>query len=242
MGVSLICELDDTIEGPTVGYNVLADFTLSALGGGDLDMPAMNQQEGTLTTFDKRVVPMHVALPYGGYVLNDIANALGLKAAYTIDYTKELPQSKGFKGIEFDRLPDSFDLVGNENRGYLLQSTEIKTDEMLEEVLDIEEFDGAVVYCCNAAEQFSPFTAKCDLLDNKTALWGSQQFAMVAKLQEGDRISFTIDGVCFSRMFKIDTSMKGTIALNPTFDMGLSSALLSSYRFSRLEFERVGRS
>ena len=242
MGVSLICELDDTIEGPTVGYNVLADFTLSALGEGDLDMPAMNQQEGTLTTFDKRVVPMHVALPYGGYVLNDIANALGLKAAYTIDYTKELPQSKGFKCIEFDSLPDSFDLVGNENRGYLLQSTEIQTDELLEDVLDIEEFDGAVVYCCNTSEQFSPFTAKCDLLDSKTALWGSQQFATVTKLQEGDHISFTIDGVCFTRMFKIDTSMKGTIAINPTFDMGLSSALLSSYRFSRLEFERVGRS
>jgi NADH-quinone oxidoreductase subunit G len=35
--------------------------------------------------------------------------------------------------------------------------------------------------------------------------------------------------------------MKGTIALNPIFDMGLSGALLSSYRFSRLDFERVGK-
>jgi len=88
MGVSLICELDDKSEGPNIGYNVPADFTLSALGDGDLDMPAMNQQEGTLVTFDKRVVPMHVALPYRGYVLNDIANALGVKSEYTIDYTK----------------------------------------------------------------------------------------------------------------------------------------------------------
>jgi NADH-quinone oxidoreductase subunit G len=36
-------------------------------------------------------------------------------------------------------------------------------------------------------------------------------------------------------VFKIDTSMKGTIALNPTYDMGLSTPLVSSYRFSRLE-------
>lgn len=242
MGISLICELDDKIEGATVGYNVLADFTLSALGEGDLDMPAMNQQEGTLTTFDKRVVPMHVALPYGGYILNDIANALGLKATYTIDYTKELPQNKGFKCVEFDNLPDTFDLVGNENRGYVLQPISVKTDEIFEEVSEIEEFDGAIVYCCNRAEQFSPFTEKCDLLNSEAVLWGSQQFALVTKLREGDHIAFTIDGVRFVRMFKIDTSMKGTIALNPTFDMGLSSALLSSYRFSRLEFERVGRS
>ncbi|MDQ1326487.1 MAG: NADH-quinone oxidoreductase subunit [Campylobacterota bacterium] len=193
MGISLICELDDKIEGATVGYNVLADFTLSALGEGDLDMPAMNQQEGTLTTFDKRVVPMHVALPYGGYILNDIANALGLKATYTIDYTKELPQNKGFKCVEFDNLPDTFDLVGNENRGYVLQPISVKTDEIFEEVSEIEEFDGAIVYCCNRAEQFSPFTEKCDLPNSEAVLWGSQQFALVTKLLEGDHKAFTID-------------------------------------------------
>ena len=32
MGVSLICDLDDDVTGKTVGYNVEADFTLSALG------------------------------------------------------------------------------------------------------------------------------------------------------------------------------------------------------------------
>jgi NADH-quinone oxidoreductase subunit G len=52
MGISLICELDDEVEGQTVGYNASADFILSALGdakGKDnmLDMPALNQQEGT---------------------------------------------------------------------------------------------------------------------------------------------------------------------------------------------------
>ncbi|MBD3789737.1 MAG: (2Fe-2S)-binding protein [Campylobacterales bacterium] len=240
MGVSLICDLDDGGEGYTIGYNAPGDFTLSALGEGDLDMPAMNQQEGTLTTFDKRVVPMNVALPYGGYVLNDIANALGLKAQYTINYTKELPVSKGFKAIEFDALPDYFDINGNENRGYLLESVSTPVNESLEEVAQIEEFDGAVIYQCNSVDQFSPFTAKCDLLDKEAVLLGSQQFAMATKLQNGDQIVFEVDGVRFERLFKIDTSMKGTIALNPTFDRGLSSALLFSYRFSRLEFERVG--
>jgi NADH-quinone oxidoreductase subunit G len=240
MGISLVCDLDDEVEGLTVGYNTPADFTLSALGGGDLDMPAMNQQEGTLTTLDKRVVPMNVALPYGGYVLNDIANALGLNAEYTIEYTKILPVEKGFEAIEFDDLPDYFDSVGNENRGYLLKTQKVSVKRTLEEVADIEGFDGAVIYNCDPADQFSAFTAKSPLLKDEAVLLGSQQFATATKLKDGENIKYTLDGIAFDRVFKIDTSMKGTIALNPTFDMGLSGALLSSYRFSRLDFERAG--
>jgi NADH-quinone oxidoreductase subunit G len=241
MGISLICDLDETAEGSTVGYNAPADFILSALGDGDLDMPAMNQQEGTLTTIDKRVVPMNVALPYGGYVLNDIANALGLKAKYTIEYTKALPEDKGFEAVEFDSLPDYFDSVGNEYRGYLLKAQKTSVNRALDEVAELEGFDGPVIYNCNPSEQFSAFTAKSRLLKDEAVLLGSQQFATATKLQDGDRINYTLDGVKFDRVFKIDTSMKGTIALNPTFDMGLSGALLSSYRFSRLDFERAGK-
>ena len=235
MGVSLICDLDDEATGNTVGYNVEADFVLSALGDGDLDMPALNQQEGTLTTNDKRVVPMNVAQPYGGYVLNDIANALGLDAEYTIEYTKALPSEKGFKAVEFDSLPDYFDTVGTEHRGYLLEVNETSIDETLEEVAELDGFDGAVVYTCNPKEQFSAFTNLCEPLKEEAFLLGSSQFAVVTKLSDGESISFTVDGVTFKRVFKIDTSMKGTIALNPTYDMGLSAPLVSSYRFSRVE-------
>ncbi len=239
MGVSLICDLDDEAEGKTVGYNAAADFTLSALGDGDLDMPALNQQEGTLTTNDKRVVPMNVALPYGGYVLNDIANALGLEAEYTIEYTKALPVEKGFEAQEFDALPDYFDTVGTEHRGYLLGERKIFLDETLDEVAELNGFDGAVVYNCNPTEQFSAFTNICEPLEQEAFLLGSLQFATATKLSEGESISYSIDGVTFKRVFKIDTSMKGTIALNPTFDMGLSASLVSSYRFSRLDFTKM---
>ncbi|PHS41086.1 MAG: ferredoxin [Sulfurovum sp.] len=235
MGVSLICDLDDDAEGLTVGYNVAADFTLSALGDGDLDMPALNQQEGTLTTNDKRVVPMNVALPYGGYVLNDIANALGLNAEYTIEYTKALPADKGFEALEFDSLPDYFDTVGTEHRGYLLSEQETALNETLDEIAELDGFDGAIVYQCNPKEQFSAFTSKCEPITEEVFLSGSKQFATATKLSDGESISFIIDGVTFKRVFKIDTSMKGTIALNPCYDMGLSAPLVSSYRFSRLE-------
>jgi len=240
MGVSLICDLDDESEGKTVGYNAAADFTLSALGGGDLDMPALNQQEGTLTTNDKRVVPMNVALPYGGYVLNDIANALGLNAEYTIEYTRALPADKGFEAEAFDSLPDYFDTVGREHRGYLLHEQESALNETFEEVAELDGFDGAIVYQCNPKEQFSAFTSKCEPITEEAFLLGSKQFATATKLSDGESISFVIDGVTFKRVFKIDTSMKGTIALNPTYDMGLSAPLVSSYRFSRLEIQKVG--
>jgi len=238
MGVSLICDLDDESTGSTVGYNVEADFTLSALGGGNLDMPALNQQEGTLTTNDKRVVPMNVALPYGGYVLNDIANALGIHTEYTIEYTKALPLDKGFETQEFDSLPDYFDTVGTEHRGYVLSAQKTAVDITLEEVAELDGFDGAVVYQCNPSEQFSAFTAKCEPLGQEAFLLGSEQFAIATKLSDGESISFVVDGVTFKRVFKIDTSMKGTIAINPTYDMGLSTPLVSSYRFSRLEIIR----
>ena len=240
LGVSLICDLDDEASGYVVGYNAPGDFVLSALGDGDLDMPAPNQQEGTMTTVDKRVVPTHPAVGYEGYELNDLANALGLVATYAIDYTPQLPASGGYRAVAFDDLPDRFDQVGRNLRGYLLDEVTVEERAVPWQTIDeLETFDGTVVYRCDPVEHFSPFTAKAPLLKEQTALVGSEQFAIAAKLHDGDRVRFTVDGVTFERVFTIDTTLKGTIALNPTYDRGLSSALLSSYRFTRTVLERM---
>ncbi len=240
MGISQICDLDDEIEGSTIGYNVKGDFTLSSFGDGDLDMPSFTQQEGTLTSVDKRVTSMNVVVEYGGYILNDIANSLGLSATYTIDYTKELPKSKGYRDIEFDNLTNYFDAKGNEHRGYILDEVEVDIETSIEDVEEMSAFDGTVVYNCNPQEHFSPLTAKSSNLTKDSYLVGSQQFATAGKLSDGDTISYTVDSIKFKRVFKIDTSLRGTIALNPIFDMGLSTALLSSYRFNKVDLERVG--
>jgi len=72
-------------------------------------------------------------------------------------------------------------------------------------------------------------------------LFGSQQFAMAAKLKEGMRVKLHVGGVEMERVFKIDPDLKGTIALNPTFDLGLREDLLSSiYRYSQSKIEVVG--
>jgi len=183
---------------------------------------------------------MNVAQPYGGYTLNDIANALGIYSEYTIDYTKHLPKEKGFVSVDFDALPDYFDTVGVEHRGYILETSKVAINEVLEEVSKVNNLDGTVVYNCNPKEQFSAFTNICKPLEQEAFLLGSLEFAEAAKLKDGERVSYTIDKVTFNRMFKIDTSMEGFIALNPTFDMELSTPLVSSYRFSRVEIKKIG--
>ena len=237
LGVSLICDLDEKAGEYTIGYNSTGDYVLSATGNGNLDMPSFNQQEGTVTTIDKRVVATNVALPYGGYTLNDLANRCWLNHQYTIDYTIELPISKGFSKIDFDLLPNEFSISGEENRGYLLSSQKIARDTTLDEIEDLPSYDGLVAYRCNSVEQFSQFTSKTTQLKEDNNLIGSPVFATVAKIKDGDRVKFTINDIEYNRVFKIDTSMKGTIAINPINDMGLSSTLVSSYRYSKLKLE-----
>ena len=237
LGVSLICDLDDAQEGYTVGYNVKGDFVLSALGDGDLDMPAFNQQEGTLTSVDKRVVPTNAGLSYGGYVLNDIANKLGIKAEYTIDYTAMLPLERGFEATAFDDLPDYYSSTGEEHRGYLLQISRCKKDGKLDAIATLPTYDGVVIYQCDRGNQFSSFTNKTKQLKSEAFLRASEQFATVAKVKDGQQVKFTLNGIEYQRVFMIDTSMKGTVAINPSFDMGLSSTWVSYYRFSQPKLE-----
>jgi len=240
LGVSLICDLKKEASGFVVGYNAPGDFVLSALGDGDLDMPALNQQEGTITTIDKKVVPLNVALEYEGYILNDIANELGVGSKWTIDFTKELPTSKGFKSIDFDSLKIEYSPLGEDLRGYELENLEVKANFELEDVDELESFDGVIIYNANSAYNRNPFTNKCNLFTTKAKLIGSKQFAQAAKIGDGDRVEFEINGKKVTRVFSIDTSLKGTIALNPIFDLGLSAFAVSSYRFSKVKITKVG--
>ncbi|WP_294953232.1 NADH-quinone oxidoreductase subunit G [Sulfurovum sp.] len=179
LGVALICDLDDEAEGYTIGYNEIGDFRLSALGDGDLDMPAMNQQEGTFTNISKRVVPTNAAVEYGGYELNDLVSELIEEGeSLTVDWTVRLPASKGFRAIEFDALPNGYSNDGTENRGYLL-----KTSNRKAKTPSVEKFDehaaleGEIVYRCNPARQFSDFSDKAHEIFEPFGLYASAEKA-----------------------------------------------------------------
>ena len=241
LGVSLICELDDDESGYVVGYNTKGDFTLSALGDGDLDMPAMNQQEGTLTSVNKRVNPTNAALGYNGYELNDIANALGLKAYETIDYTQVLPIEKGFKAEKFDNLPNHWENDGTEVRGYLLENISVTTsdDESVEKFSD-EKMEGTVIYLANPVRQFTSFTHKTTNLDETGGLYMSEEFLSDSELNEGDSVKIkTQNGELVTNIVS-DNKIAGDIACLTTFDSKINSeAVISGYRFSVASIERV---
>ena len=241
LGIALICDLDDETGSYTVGYNTKGDFTLSALGDGDLDMPAMNQQEGTLTSINKRVNPTNAALSYNGYELNDIANALGLDAENTIDYTSLLPESKGFKSHNFDDLPNHWENDGTEVRGYLLENISVKAsnDESVERFSD-EKLEGSIVYLANPVRQFTPFTYKTTNLDEVGGLYMSEEFLSKSELNEGDSVKVKTQNGELVTTIVSDNKINGDIAILPTFDSKINSeVVISGYRFAIASIERV---
>ncbi|MBE0513656.1 NADH-quinone oxidoreductase subunit G [Sulfurimonas sp.] len=241
LGVALICELDEVAGSYTVGYNTKGDFTLSALGDGDLDMPAINQQEGTLTSINKRVNPTNAAIGYNGYELNDIANALGLKAELVIEYTKMLPLESGFRAEEFDNLPNHYDNDGTEHRGYLLENiaTAKSGDESVAVISD-EKLEGTLIYMANPVRQFTPFTYKATNLDEVSGVYMSEEFLSKSDFNEGDSVRVkSASGEIVANIVS-DNKISGNIVLLPTFDSKLNTeALFSSYRFATASIERA---
>ena len=240
IGVSLICDLDCDNGGENViGYNASGDYVIGSLGEANLTLPSLNQQEGTFVSINYHLLPTNVAVAFDGYTLNDLASSLGLKSENTIDYTAKLPDSKGFRGIAFDDLGNFFSPLGEDNRGYMLESVDTEVNGNLEEVEDLPEFNGTVVYHCNPVNQFNGYTARASQLEKEAILRGSAQFAAAAKIADGDKIRVEFPHSTQERMFKLDSTLKGTIALVPAYDVGYGS-LNEQYRFEKVKIMRMG--
>lgn len=204
LGIALICELDDVIQGRSVVYE--------------------SCKEGTCVNEDKCVYMHDEMQPSEIDGLNSIAKSLGLYEENLIDYSNQLPQDQGFQVVRDTLKKDCiYKLIPQvRNKAFLL-----------DEIDDLPVYDGALAYTYKVEKSTVEMERKVN------ELYGSNQFAMATKLQDGDLISFEVGGDKFRRVFRIDTHMKGVIALNPTFDIKLSADLLSSYRFSRLAFEKI---
>jgi len=242
LGVSLINELSSEAGEYSIGYNTKGDFTLSALGNGDLDMPAINQQEGTLTSVNKRVNPTNAALPYGGYTLNDIANALGLQAKYTIDYTIVLGEKDAFETVEFDDLPDYYTNAGEEVRGYELKNISVITtsDESVDKIDESSVLDDTLIYLANPVRQFTDFTNKTTYLDEKSGIYMSEEALSKSDLNEGDNVKVKTENGELVAQIVCDNKIAGDIVVLPTFDSNLNAeALVNGYRFATASIEKV---
>lgn len=240
VGVSLICDLDvDNGGGNVIGYNAAGDYTMGSLSDTMFKLPALNQQEGTFVSLNYQVLPTNVAVSFEGYTLNEIASSLGVVAENTIDYTAKLPKEKGFNGMEFDALGNFFSTLGEDNRGYLLENCDVEANGVLDEIDDLPEFNGTVVYRCNPVNQFNGYTAQAQQLEKEAVLSGSAQFAAAAKISDGDKIRLEFPQSTQERIFKLDSTLKGTIALVPTYDVGFGG-LNEQYRFEKVKIMRVG--
>jgi len=242
LGVALINDLSEDEGEFSIGYNIKGNFTLSALGTGNLDMPAMNQQEGTLTSVNKRVNPTNAAIGYGGYELNDIAIALGLGKGNTIDYTNELPTSKGFKSLDFDSLPNYFTNAGEEMRGYELKNVgrRASSDESVEKIDEALEISGDLIYLANPVRQFSEFTNKATNLDEVSGIYMSEEFLESSELNAGDKVKVKSENGEVTAKIVSDNKITGSIVVIPNFDSKLNSeALFNGYRFASASIEKV---
>ncbi len=237
LGVALICDLDEQAEGYTVGYNENGDFRLSALGDGDLDMPAMNQQEGTLTNMNKRVTPTNAALEYKGYELNDLMKEFKLGRELTIQWTAMLGNKRGFQSVEFDDLPNGYTNSGEENRGYLLKNLGKRAAHNLPKKFDESiALEGEIAYRCNPQRQFNDFTDKAHQIFESFSVYAS-----VAKAEAlGDKVEVDFAGETMVLSVVADERMEGDIVKIPDFKSADNIyALFGRDRFKNVTIRKV---
>ena len=238
LGVSLINKLDvdEELEDNVVGYNEKGNFVISSLEFANLAIPSLNQQEGTFVNVENRVLPTNVALDFDGYTLNDLLASCGIMHENTIDCTNKLNSESGFKNKEFDSLENFLSAYGDDDRGYLLDEVSCEIDGKLDAIDELPEFNGTVIYHVNPVLQFNPYTNKTKQLEKDSSLRGSAQFAAAAKISDGDIVEIAFASQTITRKFKLDEDLKGTIALNPTFDIAVDA---SRYKFEKSKIMRV---
>ncbi len=215
LGVALICDLDESADGFVVGYNENGDFRLSALGDGDLDMPALNQQEGTLVNMNKRLVPTNAALAYQGYELNDLMVALDCGKRLTIDWTPQLGDKKGFQAVAFDTLSNGYTNAGIEQRGYEIDNpAQTPAKEIVPDKFDqVVALEGVIAYRCNPQRQFNDFSDKAHQIFESFSLYASPKRA--EELGDSVEVDF---GAGIMRLGVVsDERMEGDIVKIPDF-------------------------
>ncbi len=133
-------------------------------------------------------------------------------------------------------MPNFFTNSGEEVRGYDLDLQKVSAKIKLDEVGDIDSYDGVVIYSCNPNSQKNVFSNLCEHLPKDGRVVGSSQFAIAAKIKDGDTIEFEIDGLKVCKEFKVDEKLKGTIGLLPNFDMGFEGQKLwGIYRYNKIK-------
>ena len=118
----------------------------------------------------------------------------------------------------------------------MLDEVEVEMNGTLDELDALPEFNGTIIYNVNPVLQFNNYTNVTKQLERDTTLRGSAQFAAAARVSVGDMVEISFADKTIVRQFKQEETLKGTVALNPIFDLNES---ISSYRFQKSKIMRV---
>ncbi|QPH85663.1 NADH-quinone oxidoreductase subunit G [Campylobacter concisus] len=223
LGVAKICTLaSEKKPGKTLGYNENGDYKFSIFEG-DIDASALNQQEGTFTSINNALVPTNVAIPHKGYFLNDIANALGLMAKNTIDYTPNLPKEKGYRGIKFDDLENFYANDGTSHRGYKLEISNFTlkddTEPLLKDSKSVNlKDDEALISLANPINLPSFFANYATQTAKRAKLYASSEFMAKFRISQNEAIILEKDGHKLAICVELDSELGGVGAYLGDYD------------------------
>ncbi len=223
LGVAKICTLtSEKKPGKTLGYNENGDYKFSIFEG-DIDASALNQQEGTFTSINNALVPTNVAIPHKGYFLNDIANALGLMAKDTIDYTPLLPKEKGYRGIKFDDLENFYANNGTSHRGYKLEISNFTPNDDIEPLLKDSKSinlkdDEALIGLANPINLPSFFANYATQTAKRAKLYASSDFMDKFEILQNEAIILEKDGHKLAICVELDSELGGVAAYLGDYD------------------------
>lgn len=223
LGVAKICTLaSEKKPGKTLGYNENGDYKFNIFEG-DIDASAPNQQEGTFTSINNALVPTNVVIPHKGYFLNDIANALGLMAENTIDYTPNLPKEKGYKGIKFDDLENFYANDGTSHRGYKLEILNFTPNDDIEPLLKDSKSinlkdDEALISLANPINLPSFFANYATQTAKRAKLYASSEFMAKFEISQNEAIILEKDGRKLAICVELDSELGGVAAYLGDYD------------------------
>ncbi|GHV01291.1 hypothetical protein AGMMS49521_1180 [Campylobacterota bacterium] len=202
-----------------LGIALLCDAQ-NGVGEESLPRVAPHAKEGTIVTADGVVKKLHAATRHEGVTIGSLATALGEPIKWAIDLTPKLPAELGFNGLEFDKITEA---------GYALAAPNQKAAvELPNEIAPIGEYNGAIVYFLFSR---SPFYDEGTLI-------GSAQFAAANRLKDGDRVAIEAKEGVISRRFRVDQTMKGTIARLEVFDLAEVVKAAIRYRYEVVKLRR----
>lgn len=234
LGVSLICTLSENENGKIFGLNEKGDFSFGVLQG-DILSPALTQQNGTFTNYDKRIVPVHSALEFSGYDLNDLANALGLNAKSATFYTENL--GVGFKNIKFKDLQNFYSNSGENFRGYELENLEQECDLSEFKTSSKAEILENFIYKANPINEFSKFSAHA--FNESAEFLASSEFLEKNNLKNEEILKLKINDKILELKVKENSEFSGILL--PYFDEKTGAdEIFKNSRFAKFEILKGG--